>query len=143
MPQVCVDASFSLKLVLPEPERPAVLAQWDSWEGNGFDFIAPSLWLYETHSTLRRKAESGVLTEDEAVQAWRILLAHGVETAIPAGLLDRAWMLAAELGLHRTYDMTYLALAELRGCELWTADNRTVNAARGRFEWLHSVDELP
>lgn len=41
----------------------------------------------------------------------------------------RAREIAAMLGQPSVYDSTYAALAELRGCDFWTADKRFANAA--------------
>jgi predicted nucleic acid-binding protein len=39
------------------------------------------------------------------------------------------------------YDSYYLALAESRACELWTADRRLFNAAN--VPWVHLVESSP
>lgn len=143
MDEVCVDASYALKLVLNEPEQQHVRTQWAAWNRAGLGVIVPGIWLFETHSTLRLRVFTGDLTDREGRDAWRLLLDRRIRTLDLPGLFDRAWDLAAQLSRPRTYDMTYLALAELRGCDLWTADKRLFNATQGRFPWLHFVDELP
>ncbi len=143
MPEVSIDASFSLKLVLDEPDRERVQRQWATWRDAGYGFFVPWLWFFESHATLRSRITTGELDEAEAMRAWRALLGHGVSAVSPEGMFDRAWVLARELSQRRTYDMAYFAVAELLGCELWTADKKVVNAAQGRFPWLHYVDELP
>jgi predicted nucleic acid-binding protein len=40
--------------------------------------------------------------------------------------MRRAWELRANV---TPYDATYVALAEVLGCELWTADHRLAKAA--------------
>lgn len=139
MSDVCVDASFVLKLVLFEPERGRVRAQWAGWVRDGHTVIAPWLWAFETHAVLRRKVARGELTDLEGREAWRILRRQGIRTVHPRGLFERAWIIAAELSRPTTYDAVYLAAAELRGCELWTADQRLVNAVGSRFSWVRSV----
>jgi predicted nucleic acid-binding protein len=44
---------------------------------------------------------------------------------------ERAIEIAALTGQRASYDSHYLALAERLGCELWTADDRFRDAARG------------
>jgi len=141
--EVCIDAGFGLKLVLNEPEQQRVRARWAVWNRTGVGIIAPLPWLFESHSTLRLRVYTGDLTDLQARNAWRLLLARRVQTLAPTGLFDQAWGLAIQLNRPRTYDMTYHALAELRGCECWTADKRLFNATQGRFSWLHFIDELP
>jgi predicted nucleic acid-binding protein len=139
MAEVCVDASFALKLVLDEPERPRVRRQWAEWVRDGVSPIAPWLWTFETHSVLRRNVVRGSLSEEQARAAWHLLQRQGVQTVHPHRLMDRAWALASELSRPITYDMVYVALADLRGCELWTADQRLINATGARFAWIRSA----
>lgn len=133
MTEVCVDASFALKVVLFEPERERVRAQWANWIEGGTAVIAPWLFPFEIHSVLRGKVTRGEVAELEAVQAWRTLRRHAVRTVHPRGLFDRAWAIARELGEAATYDAIYLAVADLRDCELWTADERFASAASRRY----------
>lgn len=139
MAEVCVDASFALKVALPEPDSDLVRARWASWFQDGVTVLAPWLLLFEAHSVLRRKVIRRELAEAEARSAWRVLRRQGIGTAHPRGLFDRAWMLATELGRPTTYDAVYMAVAELRGCALWTADARLANAAKRKFPWVRSV----
>lgn len=138
MSEVCVDASFALKLVLPEPHSESVRAAWATWVRDEAMIVAPWLWLFEVHAVLRRRVVRGELTDAEAVDAWRLIRRQGIRSVHPRGLLERAWELAVDLGRPTTYDTVYLASAELRGCELWTADVRLINAAGGRFPWIRT-----
>jgi predicted nucleic acid-binding protein len=137
--EVCVDASFALKLVLYEPERERVREEWSSWLRNGNAVIAPWLWAFETHAVLRRKVAREEMTDQEAREAWRVLRRQGVQVVHPRGLFDRAWSIAAELSRPTTYDAVYLAVADLRGCEFWTADHRLLNSAGRRYSWMRSI----
>ena len=53
----------------------------------------------------------------------------------------RALEVADKLGLRASYDAHYLALAEHLGVELWTADDRFWNAAKGSFPWMRWVGQ--
>lgn len=52
-----------------------------------------------------------------------------------------ALRLAQEFNRPRAYDTAYLALAELRRCEFWTADERLYNSVRDRLDWVHWVGD--
>ena len=56
-----------------------------------------------------------------------------VELATPRGLHERALRLAQDYDRPAVYDMHYVALAQLAGCDLWTADQRLINALNGRL----------
>jgi predicted nucleic acid-binding protein len=58
-----------------------------------------------------------------------------------AALFPLAWKLVKEFNRPRAYDVTYLALAQLEGVELWTADERLYNAVKGKLAWVRWVGE--
>ena len=54
----------------------------------------------------------------------------------------KGWELAHEFNRPRAYDTAYLALAQLLGCELWTADERLYNAVQGKLAWVKWVGHI-
>jgi predicted nucleic acid-binding protein len=50
-----------------------------------------------------------------------------------------AFRLAKEFNRPRAYDTAYIALANLAGCELWTADERLYNAVVNRLAFVKWV----
>jgi predicted nucleic acid-binding protein len=47
-----------------------------------------------------------------------------ISTRSPRAMRREAWRIAEELGMGRTYDAEYIALASLLGCKLVTLDGR-------------------
>lgn len=135
----CVDASFSLKLVLFEEGSDRARAKMREWIEGSVVVISPLLWLFECQSALRRKAYRGLLTGGQAREAWDLLQKQGIESVLPPDLFERAWSLAARLRRPTTYDCVYLATAEARGCGLWTADVRLAGAVGTKLPWVHLV----
>lgn len=86
---------------------------------------APHLIDSEVASGLRRQVANRQMTGEDgwsALDSWRRL---GLTRYPAAGLLDRVWQLRDNLS---AYDATYVALAELLGCALLTADSRLSRA---------------
>ena len=79
------------------------------------------------------------LTLEEAKLALEAIMHIGVEVTEPGGLYLRSLGLAAESGLTNAYDAQYVALAEIEGCELWTADERLAGAMKPLPSWLRVV----
>ena len=52
---------------------------------------------------------------------------------------QRAWEVAVAYSFVTVYDATYLALAELRRCEFWTAPVARIQAARRQRPFLYPI----
>jgi predicted nucleic acid-binding protein len=138
---VCVDASLVLKLVLGEDDSPRVLTLWRRWIDESITVIAPPLLAYEVTSVLRNKVYRGLLSPELGDEAFREIHAQGIHYLAPEELHVRAWELARRLNRPAAYNAHYLALAEILGCELWTADERLCNASRETIPWVRHPGE--
>lgn len=63
-----------------------------------------------------------VVSEEIGYGAFLRLQRLPIHLSSRAATFPLAWRLAAEFNLPSTYDVTYLALARLERCELWTSD---------------------
>ncbi len=81
----------------------------------------------------------GEFSVEEAAQLIESLLSPPLELYETPSLHRRALELSSQLRQGTAYDAHYLALAEALGCELWTADERFLRAARSladNVRWL-------
>lgn len=92
----------------------------------GESVIGPDLLRIEVVSVLRRHADSGLLSSEQAAEAIGDLLAFPITVFPTAPLLRRVWELRANL---TAYDGCYVALAEAADSVLLTADRRLAKAA--------------
>ena len=135
--EVCVDASLAVKVVVTEPDSDKADALFDEWANNGTRLIAPAFFDVETDSILRQKVVlRRELMPEQAETAWAKLQNMPIEQLSVGGQRQRAWEIAVNLGLATVYDATYLALAELRRCEFWTADERLLNRVKGTLSFV-------
>ena len=115
---IVVDASAALAALLNAgPAREAL---------GGEQLHVPHLVDPEVASGLRRRVAAEQIAADAgwaALDAWRRL---GMTRYAVHTLLDRVWELRDNLS---AYDASYVALAELLGCSLLTADGRLGRAA--------------
>lgn len=93
--------------------------------------IGPDLLRIEVTSVLRRHANSGQLTPEQADAAISDLLVFPITVFPTAPLLRRVWELRANLA---AYDGCYVALAEAADSVLLTADRRLANARGPRCQ---------
>ena len=133
---VCIDASVLIKLVVEEPGSDRVDRLWEEWFLSSIPILVPALVQYEVAGVLRDRARRRQLSEALARSALSAALnLEGLEVVNSVDMHLRAWELALEFGLS-TYDATYLALAEIRNCDLWTADRRLYKSVRGKLDYV-------
>lgn len=110
---IVVDASAALSALLNAgPARSALASE---------QLHAPHLIDSEVASGLRRKVAAQRLDADAGWTALDTLRRLGMTRYPVFALLDRVWELRDNLS---AYDASYVALAELLGCSLLTADGR-------------------
>ncbi|MCX7689688.1 type II toxin-antitoxin system VapC family toxin [Thermoflexus sp.] len=138
---VCVDASFLLRLLLDDEVGSRADILWETWHRERRRLVTPTLLYYEVANALHRYASHGDLTPDEAEALLDLALRLDIQLIDDAGLHRRAFQLAQALSLPATYDAHYLALAERLGAELWTADQRLLQAVRDSLPWVYRLEE--
>src|SRR5947208_9173011 len=132
--EVCVDASLAVKVVVTEPDSDKAEALFDEWADEGTLLLAPAFFAAETDSILRQKVTlRKELTPEQAEAAFARLQTLPIQQISVPEQRQRAWEIATDLGFATVYDATYLALAELHGCEFWTADERLFNQVKDRL----------
>lgn len=94
-----------------------------------FRYTAPSLLWTEAISALHEATWRRELTPVAAAAARAALTRLPIEPDNPRDLHDVAWEIADRLGLAKTYDAEFLALARIRGGRVVTADARLRRAA--------------
>jgi predicted nucleic acid-binding protein len=138
--EICVDASLAVKVVVAETDSDKADVLFNRWADDGYQLIAPALFEVETDSILRQKIvlRRG-LTPDQADAAFARLQAMPIRQISLSGQRQRAWEIAIRFGFATVYDASYLALAQLRDCEFWTADERLFNRVKDNLpfvKWL-------
>ena len=140
--QVCLDASVVIRALIPGAFTNNVLMLFAEWEGDGIERIAPALLPFEVSSALRRLVHLKQLDPQLGEEAFNAFMKLDIALTHRRVLFPLAWQLACELKRPRTYDTAYLALAQLKDCDLWTADERFYNAVREhvpRVRWVGAL----
>jgi predicted nucleic acid-binding protein len=131
-----VDASFAIRLILPDPRRSDFRALMEQWLQEGCELLAPDLWLYEMTTALCKAAHFGLVTAEEAASSLVLVSELAVQLVAPDAEQARlAFAWTQRLHPAAAYDSFYLALAESLACELWTADRRLQTAVG--LPWVH------
>ena len=136
---VCVDASLVVRFLVPGPFRLETKALFAVWEQAGTRLLAPGLFEYEVVASLRRMVHQKVLLPAEGEVAFAGFERINVSLVHDRSLHTLAWQLAKHFKQSRTYDMTYLAVAQLNDCAFWTADERLYNSVRHELAWVNWI----
>lgn len=140
---VCIDAGVFVKVLVQEDLSDTARQQWERWTlVEKRKPIAPVLFLFEVVAVLRKQVYQGRLTLKEGSVALDVLLDANVEIVTSTALHRRAWELADRFNQPTAYDAHYLALAEIEGCEFWTADERLYNSVKDDFPLIRWLGEL-
>lgn len=137
--KVCIDASFLLKLVLPEDYSEKVHLIWTKWINKTKIVCAPYLLIYETHSVIRNKVYRKELTLDEGIAASDVLVDQEIIFYHSPMTAKVAWDFAKKYNRPTLYDSFYLSVAKELKSEFWTADKKLVKSLNNEIPWVKSV----
>ncbi len=138
---VCIDASLALAWLLPKERSQATDGLILQWHTKGMRLITAPLFHPEVASVIRQQVYFKKLPPEEGEDVFSLYLQLKVETVDEPEIYHLAWELARKFNLPRTYGMQYLAVAELRDCELWTNDTRFINSLQGKAPRLRWAGE--
>ena len=133
---VVMDASLAVMWAVPETNSKQALALANQWAQEHTRLISPCLMLTEVANAFYTKVARREMELDTGIAALQVVLEFGIEIHEEPGLHPRAMELSRQLKRPSTYDCHYLALAEIRNCELWTGDERFYNSVK---ETMHRV----
>ncbi len=136
---ICVDASLAVKWVLAEPDSDGALLIYRDVLARGESVIVPAFIRSEVANAIWRRRARGLIGLNEAHTLLGEFLDFEVIISMPDGLHEAAFLLAERYGTRAIYDMHYVALAEMSGCDFWTADTRLVNAIGGRLPFVRAL----
>ena len=137
-----MDASLAVKVVVAEANSDKADALFEKWANEDRRLIAPAFFDVETDSIIRQKtALRKELSVEDGEAAFEKLQALPIQQMSLPGQRRRAWEIAKDFGFPTVYDATYLALAQLRGCEFWTADEKLFEKVKSVLTFVRCLSE--
>ena len=138
---ICVDSSVAAKWWFVEEHSVRARSLLREALTTAELVLAPTLLPCEIANVLRQRMRRGEMDRGEALEVLSGFLALPIEIQAPQGLHERALEIADEYGLPAVYDGHYVALAEMVGATLWTADRRLLRAVGGKMPFLRDIAE--
>lgn len=139
---ICVDSSVAAKWVFAEELAESAEALYREAIAAGERIVAPALLPIEVTNIIRQRMRRAKppaelpLSLAEATAILERFLAFPIELVTSGQVHHQALELADAHGLSAAYDAHYLALAQLLGCQLWTADQHLVNTLQGKLPFV-------
>jgi len=137
---VVVDTSVVLKWQLDDEEYipQATALRNDFYALEAVKAIAPYLLMYEVVNGILTATTRKRLASDKALKVMDNLMELGVE--LREVQPERVLELALKHNLS-AYDAAYLALAESKGCELWTGDRPFYEATKSKLPQVRWIGD--
>lgn len=144
MNERCVDASVMVKLALKGESYRAVARRLVRESvAAGIDLVAPPIFISEVDTAIRKRVYDGRLSQVDAQRAYAVLDRAPVQIVTHPNLRQRAREIAEQFNQRTVYDATYAALAELHGCEFWTADKVFHDAVTTMLSHVKYLPDYP
>lgn len=144
MKEICVDASVIIKLaVAGEVHRSTARRLVRNSIAAGIRLIAPPFYVSEVDTAIRRRVYEGRWNTVAAANAFAVLDGAPVDVLTHPLMRSRAREIAEQFNQRTVYDSTYAALAELRGCDFWTADNTFYLDVRAALTFVRYLADYP
>lgn len=139
----CVDASVSAKWIFVEEYTAKARALANDARRAREALVAPPVLRGELCNIIRQKMRRSGLSIEEARERLRLFQTYPVLIAETPRLYDTALVIADRYNLPAAYDAIYVALAQLRGEDLWTDDRRLLNTLGGRLPFVKWIGDYP
>lgn len=125
-----LDASIPLKTVLPESDSPLAVKLMEEYRQGVHELIAPDIFSAEIGHALTRAERQRRIVAPDGWRFWSEIMADAPEFHPHLPLMPRAFEISSSrrIGL---YDCVYVALAEQKGCDLVTADEKLIKNLPG------------
>ncbi len=122
-----LDSNVALKWVLPEPEADKAVQVRDDFRRGITELLSPDVFPVEVAHALARAERRGIIRSTEGWPKLVDVLSTPPILHPYLPLLPRAFAIASSTRIG-VYDCLYVALAEIEGCQVLTADDRLVKS---------------
>jgi predicted nucleic acid-binding protein len=125
MNSVIIDANLAVYAVLPCARHERACKILENFAESDVIICVPHLWYSEVATGIRKSAVMGGISPENAMLALQAILNLPLEKADEdVELYIQAYRWAERLGQLAIYDSVYLALAERRNADFYTADRK-------------------
>ena len=139
---VCIDANLLILALLPFPYSERADALLEACRQHKTALLAPALFAFEVPSILHRLRLLGQITPAAEETAFKHFMAIQVHLSSHPRIFPLARQLALRFHQSRPHQISFVALADLHGCDLWTADSRLIATVQGDLPWVRWIGDF-
>lgn len=144
MSECCIDASVIIKLAIKGEEHWKLARRLvEDCLTHGTTLIASPIFPFEIDTAVQKRVFEGRLNAEDASRVYRALDRIDVHVVDHPQLRQRSREIAARFNQRAVYDSSYAALAELHGCEFWTADQKFFDAVKSSLKFVKHLRDYP
>src|SRR5438105_11991686 len=137
-----LDASVAICWVIPRPLSPKAIRLRDEYLRQIHELLAPAVFLDEVASALTKAERQQDIALGQAAPLYAKVMNSPPVLIVHAPLIARAIDISSRTR-SGYYDCLYVALAEQEGCELVTADQKSINNLAPHFPFIVPLATLP
>ena len=137
-----IDSSVAFKWVVPEPDSDKADRLREDFRNAVPELLAPDVFPVEVGHALTRAERQRRITVGSAVPQLLNVLSTPPAFHAYLPLLLRACTISSQARIG-VYDCLYVALAELEGCEVVTADGRLIANLQPQFPFIVPLSSFP
>lgn len=137
-----LDVSVAICWVIPRPLSPKAGRLRAEFQRQIHELLAPIVFIDEVASALTKAERQKDIAVGQAIPLYaKVMNSHPI-LIVHAPLITRAIEISSRTG-SAYYDCLYVALAESEGCQLVTADQRSINNLVPHFPFIVPLMTLP
>jgi predicted nucleic acid-binding protein len=137
-----LDSNVALQWSLPEPDSAKATKLRDEYQNGIHELLSPDIFPVEIAHALTRAERQGRIPVSESVTRLVDILINAPQFRPYFPLLTRATEISSHMRVG-VYDCLYVALAEIEGCELVTADDKLFKSLGARFPFIRMLSSIP
>lgn len=141
MKSVIIDASVALKWFFDEELKEVAEDIFDQIETRKIKAIVPEIFYFEMSNICSMKSRRKLAEPALVMTYFSKILDIGLERHLHETIADVALEYSLQMEVS-VYDASYLALAEIYGAPLVTADKKLVRACQGKFELIEYLGDF-
>ena len=137
-----LDASVAICWAIPRPLTPRAILLRDEYQRQIHELLAPVVFLDEVAGALTKAERQKDIAVGQAMPLYAKILNSPPVLIAHAALIARAIAISSRTR-SGYYDCLYVALTEREGCQLVTADQRSINNLAPHFPFIVPLATLP